>query len=71
MHYKNGKPAQKGDIIIAKSDDGIPVVGVVVGIQAAASTCNLVIAPIEHARRWCTASDCLLAEDALGSPANP
>lgn len=69
MHYQNGKPAKKGDIILIKSDDSVPIVGVVVGANTTASTCNLIVAPIEHARRWATASDCILAEDAFPTSA--
>lgn len=69
MHYINGKPAKAGDIIIAKGDDGIPFTGVVVRTQAEAKTCNLVVAPLQDARRWVTASDAMLAADVFAPPA--
>ncbi len=42
MHYKDGQPAQINDIVQGKgSNHAHPVQGVVVGLVAAASSCNL------------------------------
>lgn len=71
MHYKNGTPAKKGDIVLAPGNDGIPVVGLVVQTVGNAQTCNLVVAPIDTARFWVTAKDTVLVEEYLTpAPAN-
>lgn len=71
MHYSNGTPAKEGDIIIGNDSDGIPFVGLVLRTVAQNTTCNLVVAPISDARRWLTASDCVLAKEAIAALQKP
>lgn len=69
MHYKNGRPAKVGDLALFKVWPGVIVTGHVVSTSPQATTCNLNVLPIGGATGNAstqTASECLLASDALG-----
>lgn len=66
MHYKNGKPAKVGDIIVGRDCTGNVFSGIVVKTNTQSDTCNVVVQAIRPGDQvWLTAGDCLPAEDAL------
>lgn len=64
MHYKNGRAAKVGDMIVGKDINGLPVAGVVVKTLAHEGTCNLVVTPVRE-QLWYTAGECLHVDDVL------
>ncbi len=66
MHYKNGKPAKVGDIIVGRDCQGNVFSGVVIKTNTQSDTCNVVVQPIVMGQQiWMTAKECLHADDAL------
>lgn len=72
MHFKNGREAKVGDMILGRNFDGTPISGVIVTTQAQSDTCNLTVMPITPGSRvTMTAKECLHVDDAMsvGDPA--
>jgi len=65
MHYKNGREAKIGDLVVFKTSNVIRT-GIVVNATAESDTCNLQITPLCETLYYSTASECLHADDALG-----
>jgi len=66
MHYKNGKEAKVGDLVVGTDYNGLPVAGVVVKQLSGSDTCNLYVVPVTpHAQVTLTAKECVLHADAM------
>jgi hypothetical protein len=68
MHYRNGREAKNGDIVISLSgygDNPINAIGVLHGAVAGNDYCNGTIAPIQEARAGACMCDCLHIDDVL------
>jgi hypothetical protein len=64
MHYRNGKEANNGDMVIQLSGDGkIVAVGVLYGARPGNDYCNGYIAPTQHPVTTACMCDCLSIED--------
>lgn len=65
MHYRNGREAKNGDIIISLGTDSgkIAAVGVLYGAVPGNDYCNGAIAPIQPAPATACLCDCLHVED--------
>jgi len=67
MHYKNGREAKNGDLILSLMNPGQPVVGVLFGAKSeAGSDCNGLIAPITPSAQYPQCADlknCLHIDD--------
>jgi hypothetical protein len=65
MHYRNGRPAQNGDVIVqmGSGDGKITAVGVLYGATPGNDHCNGSIAPIQYHGVAACLCDCLHVED--------
>ena len=64
MHYRNGRPAQNGDLIVQLGNGGqITSVGVLHGATPGNDYCNGNIAPIQNPLTCACMCDCLHVED--------
>ncbi len=64
MHYRNGREAKNGDIIIQIGSQGaIDAFGVLHSAQPGNDYCNGVIAPVQAIRAGACLIDCLHIED--------
>jgi hypothetical protein len=64
MHYRNGKEAKNGDIIVQLGNDGkITAVGVLHSATPGNDYCNGFIAPIQPVNQYACMCDCLHVED--------
>lgn len=70
MHYKNGRPAQNGDMVVWPGDQwNPPKTGVLHSTQPGSTSCNGRLAPagLDH---HVTVGDCLHADDVRAAAAN-
>lgn len=68
MHYRNGREAKNGDIVISLDGYGSEVIngiGVLYNAVAGNDYCNGSIAPIQPVRKGACLCDCLHIEDVL------
>lgn len=65
MHYKNGREAKVGDVIVTKDYNGIVGTGVIVKANPGAETCNLTVQPVVPSQLMnnVSARDCIHIED--------
>jgi len=67
MHYKNGRPAQNGDIIVHTEKYGYPgkvTTGVLYNATAGNDTCNGMLAPLGGGPHFCpNLSECVRLDD--------
>ena len=66
MHYRNGKEAKNGDIIVQLSGGKIIAVGVLHSAIVGNDYCNGYIAPIQNSQTMACICDCLSIEDIEG-----
>lgn len=65
-HYKNGREAKIGDVLVCKPQYGLPISGVVVAVNPSAETCNANVVPTTISQ-YVTLSDCLHIDDAFAT----
>lgn len=66
MHYRNGREAKNGDIVIQIGFDGkINALGVLHSAVPGNDYCNGLIAPIQPANQGACMCDCLSVEDVM------
>ena len=68
MHYRNGREAKNGDVVISLSGYGnkiINALGVLYNAEAGNDYCNGNIAPIQPINMGACMCDCLHIEDVL------
>ena len=64
MHYRNGREAKNGDVIVSLGANGkIEAVGVLYGAVAGNDFCNGNISPVMLTKSGACMCDCLLLED--------
>lgn len=65
MHYRNGREAKNGDLIVQLSMDGSKIVafGVLHSATPGNDYCNGSIAPVQPTNQMACMVDCLHAED--------
>ena len=64
MHYKNGRKAKSGDLILALSNQNI---GVLHSINSSTTTCNGRLAPTTPNDPYVTLGECLHIDDIKAS----
>lgn len=69
MHYKNGREAKEGDVIVCLDKHNAGV-GILYGTSAQSDTCNGRIAKLQSSDPYVTIKDCLHIDDvrAAGVP---
>ena len=66
MHYRNGREAKNGDVIIQVGFDGkINALGILFNATAGNDYCNGSIAPIQNIPAGACMCDCLHVEDVM------
>jgi hypothetical protein len=67
MHYKNGREAKIGDMVIGLDTSGNPVAGILVRANAQSTTCNGYILPTQavHNTQLVTLGQTMHADDAI------
>ena len=68
MHYKNGRQAKVGDMIVTRNYGNAPLAGIVSSISPGTTTCNANIIALPSPGYSVTLSDCLHLDDALPLP---
>ena len=70
MHYKNGRAAKDGDVVVSL-DPHNPAIGMLYNASAASDTCNGRIARIKSSDPYVTIKECVHVDDvkAIGAPA--
>lgn len=64
MHYRNGREAKNGDVIVQIDFSGnVNAIGVLYGATPGNDYCNGVIAPIQNAITGACMCDCLHVDD--------
>lgn len=65
MHYRNGREAQNGDVVVqlGMSDGKVNSVGVLYGATAGNDYCNGNIAPVQSVPACACLCDCLHIDD--------
>lgn len=64
MHYRNGREAKNGDVIVSVGNEGqITAVGVLYGAEPGNDFCNGYIAPIQQPQAMACLCDCLHVTD--------
>jgi hypothetical protein len=64
MHYRNGREAKNGDVIVQLGNEGkISAVGVLHSATPGNDYCNGYIAPIQNPQTGACMCDCLHVED--------
>lgn len=63
MHYRNGREAKNGDLIVQLQDSKITAVGVLHGATPGNDYCNGQIAPTQHPQTTACMCDCLHVDD--------
>lgn len=63
MHYRNGKEAKNGDLIVQLNGGKITAVGVLHSATPGNDYCNGSIAPIQAANTMACICDCLSVDD--------
>ena len=66
MHFKNGRTAKVGDIIVAANYAGQPFTGIITSISPGSGTCNAQMVPLPAANsQSVTLKECMHVEDAV------
>ena len=60
MHYKNGREAKAGDIVVSLA---LGVAGILHGLNAQSTTCNGRLAALKSNDPYVTLSECLHIDD--------
>ncbi len=60
MHYKNGRVAKEGDIVVSL---GLKRAGILHGLNPNSQTCNARMAPTSENDAYVTLSECLHIDD--------
>jgi hypothetical protein len=69
MHYKNGRLAKVGDMILVQPQYGTPFVGVLVAAQEGSTSCNGTVTPIDPQKTWSvTLGECIHVDDVTAAP---
>lgn len=64
MHYRNGREAKNGDVILSLTIDGkVDAVGVLHSATPGNDYCNGLIAPIQEVRKGACLVDCIHIND--------
>ena len=63
MHYRNGREAKQGDLVVTRGWTGV-YAGVVVKTTEGCDTCNLTVQPV-NSPITVSAKDCLHIDDAM------
>ena len=63
MHYRNGREAKNGDVIVSLNDGKVGAVGVLFGATPGNDFCNGNIAPIMSGTPCACMCDCLHVDD--------
>lgn len=64
MHYRNGREAKNGDLIVQLGDGGkVSAVGVLHSAVPGNNYCNGMIAPVQNVSTTACLCDCLHADD--------
>ena len=63
MHYRNGKEAKNGDLIVKLNGGKIEAFGVLYGATPGNDFCNGYIAPVQNPKDYACLVDCLSVED--------
>jgi hypothetical protein len=67
MHYKNGREAKNGDVVMFAPQGGVPQVGILYGAQAGNDHCNGRLAIPRHSTDpYTNLKDCLHIDDVGG-----
>jgi len=65
MHYKNGREAKNGDMVVFMPGWGPPMVGMLYDATAGNDYCNGTIAPVHPGQPGANLSECLHLDDFL------
>jgi hypothetical protein len=67
MHYKNGREAKLGDMVIGQDATGNPIAGILVKANAQSTTCNGYVVPAStvYSAQLVTLGQTMHADDAL------
>lgn len=71
MHYKNGREAKQGDMVVSLGAVGVPKVGMVHSLNAGSDTCNGRLAHVTDGDPWVTIGECLHVDDINYTPPTP
>lgn len=63
MHYRNGREAKNGDLVVQLSDGKIHAFGVLHSAIAGNDYCNGAIAPVQPTNQYACICDCLHVDD--------
>lgn len=63
MHYRNGREAKNGDLVVQLQDGKIVTFGVLHGARPGSDYCNGNIAPVQAANAVACLCDCLHVDD--------
>jgi hypothetical protein len=63
MHYRNGREAKNGDVIVSLNGGKIQALGVLHGATPGNDYCNGNIAPVQATREGACMCDCLHVDD--------
>jgi len=66
MHYKNGREAKNGDMVLLSPSYGAPVIGILYNAKAGNDNCNGNIAPVRPGDPCPDLKECLHIEDVKG-----
>lgn len=68
MHYKNGRPANNGDVVFYKPQHGLPVVGILHSAVVGNNSCNgRIVIPTLH-DPYPNLAECLHIDDVVEKP---
>lgn len=65
MHYRNGREAKNGDLVIQIDNGKITALGVLHSAVAGNDYCNGNIAPVQNPTQYACMVDCLHVEDVM------
>lgn len=63
MHYKNGREAKAGDVVVVVNGHTVPVSGVLHSVQPGSDTCNGRLAQVAPSDPYINIKDCLHIDD--------
>lgn len=68
MHYKNGRPANNGDVVFYQPSFGLPAVGILYSAVAGNDTCNGRLAIPTTTDPYPNLKECLHIDDVVEKP---
>lgn len=71
MHYKNGREAKNGDVIVLMPENGRPFVGILYGAAAGNDYCNGNLAQMRNDDTCANLKECLHIDDVRLATAKP